>query len=202
MTGEHRHTKPRAFGPQIPVDTCVAVALGLNEAIVVQQLRYLISTVEGDPRHTFEGRVWAWNTYDQWATEQIPFLSAQTIKRAMRNLESKGIVLSRQHKSYNRTKLYSVDEEALARTVSSSAEATAFDASRRQRSAKPSPSAQVEPLEGVSLGPSNGRGRPVDGEDEGPSIQRMPESTSKTTHENGGGVHRARVTRTKGGRAC
>jgi hypothetical protein len=199
MTGEHRHTRPRAFGPQIPVDTCVAVALGLNEAIVLQQLRYLIGTAEGNPRHTFEGRVWVWNTYGQWATEQIPFLSAQTIKRAMCSLESKGIVLSRQRNSYNRTKLYSVDEEALARTVGSSAEATAFDASHRQRSAKPSPSAQVEPLEGVSLGPSNGRGRPVDGEDESPSFHRVPESTSNTTQENEGGVHRDRVTRTNGG---
>ena len=199
MTGEHRHTRPRAFGPQIPVDVYVAVALGLNEAIVLQQLRYLIGTAEGNPRHTFEGRVWIWNSYDQWATEQIPFLSAQTIKRTMCSLESKGIVLSRQCNSYNRTKHYSVDEEALARTVGSSAEATAFDASRRQGSAKPLPSAQAEPLEGVSLGPSNGRGRPVDGEDEGPSIQRMPESTSKTTHESGGGMHRARVTRANGG---
>lgn len=200
MAGERRHTKPRAFGPQIPVDTCVAVALGLTEAIVVQQLRYLVSTVEGDPRRTFEGRVWVWNSYDQWATEQIPFLSAQTIKRAMRSLESKGIVLSRQRNSYNRTKFYSVDEEALARAVGSSAEATAFDASRRQRSAKPSPSTQIEPLEGDGLGPSNGRGRPIDGEDEGHSIQRAPKSTSDVTHENEGGVRRVRVTRAKGGR--
>ncbi len=192
MAVTNRHT---AFGPLIPVDVCVALAVGLNESIVVQQLRYLLSTVEDDPRHEFEGRVWVWNSYAQWANEQIPFLSEQTIKRTMHNLEVNGIVLSRQRNSYDRTKLYSIDEDVLARVVSASARASAFEASRHQRATRFIPSAQIEPMEGSDLTPSNGRGRPLEGVGVQPSIQRTQRSTADMTQKVGGGVRLAGVTR-------
>ncbi len=90
----------------------LAIKVGLNEAIILQQLHYraLISTNERD------GHKWVYKTYEEWKFEEFPFWSVDTIKRAIRRLEDDGYIVSTN--TYNRmkmdkTKWYRIDYSLL-----------------------------------------------------------------------------------------
>ena len=89
--------------PPLQVLPNLAMAIGLGEAIIVQQLHYWSLKAEDG---------WVYNTYEQWH-EQFPFLSVITIKRTFLKLEQDGIVVSRQSKSTNRKKFYRINYEKL-----------------------------------------------------------------------------------------
>ena len=89
--------------PPLQITPSLAMAIGLNEAIIVQQLHYWsLKAKDG----------WVYNTYEQWH-EQFPFWSVITIKRTFLKLEQDGIVVSRQGNSTNRKKYYRIDYEKL-----------------------------------------------------------------------------------------
>ena len=98
------HDKPIMILPTL------AQKIGLNEAIILQQIHYwLVSS-----QHEKEGRKWVYNTYKEWQL-QMPFWSESTIKRTIKSLEDQGYLLSA---NYNRlkmdkTKWYSIDYEKL-----------------------------------------------------------------------------------------
>ncbi len=99
--------------PPLMVLPGLAKAIGLNEAIILQQLHWWTSK-ETNVR---DGRSWVYNTYDDWV-QQFPFWSKITIRRAIGNLENNGLVISTS--KYNKmhidnTKWYAVDYEALER---------------------------------------------------------------------------------------
>jgi DnaD/phage-associated family protein len=89
----------------------LAVAIGLNEAIVLQQLHYWLKEA-GKVR---DGKLWVYNTYEDW-NRQFPFWSNRTVQRVIGNLEKRGLVLSTD--KYNkipsdRTKWYTIDYDEL-----------------------------------------------------------------------------------------
>jgi hypothetical protein len=97
--------------PPLQVLPTLAVMIGLNEAITIQQLHYWLK-LSG---HMFDGRLWIYNSYEDWQ-RQFPFWSAHTIKRTFIALEKNGLILS--EKKFNkikidRTKWYSIDYLAL-----------------------------------------------------------------------------------------
>ena len=65
----------------------LAVAVGLNEAIILQQVHFWLRR----DKHVIEGQSWIYNTYENWQT-QFPFWSVDTIKRAIHHLEALGIL--------------------------------------------------------------------------------------------------------------
>ena len=90
----------------------LAMQVGLNEAILLQQLHFrsLIST------NVRDGHKWVYKTYEEWKNEEFPFWSVDTIKRAIRRLEDSGYIISTS--SYNRmkmdkTKWYRIDYKKL-----------------------------------------------------------------------------------------
>lgn len=94
----------------------LAASIGLNEAIILQQIHYWL-----DPKinsNVKESKFWVYNTYDQWL-EQFPFWSITTIKRAIISLEKKGIVISSSFNKdkFNKTKWYSINYEVLGEFV-------------------------------------------------------------------------------------
>ena len=93
----------------------IAVALGLNDAIILHQVHYWMAR----SNNIIDGRTWVYNSYSEWQV-QFPFLSAIVIKRAIRRLEKKGLLLSAVHNDdkRDRTKWYSLDYEALGRFAS------------------------------------------------------------------------------------
>jgi uncharacterized phage protein (TIGR02220 family) len=89
----------------------LAVRIGVNEAVLLQQVHYWLVKSS----HVKEGRTWIYNTYRDWQ-EQLPFWSESTIKRAVKSLEERGLLLTANwNKSkLDNTKWYSIDYQQLA----------------------------------------------------------------------------------------
>ncbi|MGH2552054.1 MAG: hypothetical protein ACRDHN_21915 [Thermomicrobiales bacterium] len=102
----------------------LAVAIGLNEAVFVQQLHYWLN--ESNAGRFEHGRHWIYNTYDEWL-KQFPFWSIATLRRVIGGLEKDGLVLSTQdfndHPA-DRTKWYSLDYDAIDAIESSLSKST------------------------------------------------------------------------------
>lgn len=88
----------------------LAKKIGLNEAIVLQQIHFWLNISE----HEIDGRKWIYNTYEDWQ-KQFPFWSKPTIVRVFSRLEGKGLVISSNYNkiSVDRTKWYTIDYDAL-----------------------------------------------------------------------------------------
>lgn len=104
--------------PPLMFSPTLARAVGVNEAIVVQQVHYWLTNFRQNPKqvgHFQDGRWWVWNSYPEWREGNFPFWSEDTVVRCFRSLEKRGVVLSRQASPnpYDRTKSYSIDYERL-----------------------------------------------------------------------------------------
>lgn len=64
----------------------LAVKVGLNEALMLQQVHYWISNPMN--KNVRDGRVWVYKAYAEWQQE-FPFWSMRTIQRTMLSLEQK-----------------------------------------------------------------------------------------------------------------
>ena len=92
----------------------LAVKIGLNEAIILQQMHYWIRTNKAVKNNYIDGHYWIYNTYDQWQ-QQFPFFSKSTIWRTVDKLERLGLVISGNYNKagMDRTKWYTIDYGAL-----------------------------------------------------------------------------------------
>lgn len=98
--------------PPLMVLPGLASQIGLNEAIVLQQVHYWIR----DQRHVIDGYSWAYNTVEEW-NKQFPFWSNATIRRIVDSLVDKGLLLKRKlsDNRFDMTLWYTIDMDALAR---------------------------------------------------------------------------------------
>lgn len=109
----------------------LATIIGLNEAIVLQQIHYWINIFKQtqDEHHFQEGEWWVWNTGSEWQ-ENFPFWSECTVRRVLDNLRNsytskendkkvtRGplvVVGNFNKKGYDQTLWYRVDYEEVAR---------------------------------------------------------------------------------------
>ncbi|MGX9133966.1 conserved phage C-terminal domain-containing protein [Rummeliibacillus sp. JY-2-4R] len=91
--------------------TELATIIGLNEAIILQQLHYFLLK---SPMK-FEGFTWYKHSFDSWS-KQFPFWSHNTIVRAFTRLEKRNYIVSTsKFNSYktDRRKWYRIDYERL-----------------------------------------------------------------------------------------
>ena len=90
----------------------LAVKIGLNEALFIQQLHYWVDR----SKNIIDGRQWVYNTMADWS-KQFPFWSQKTLSRTISNLEKQKLVISGNYnqKDYDRTKWYTIDYLALER---------------------------------------------------------------------------------------
>lgn len=92
--------------PPLQVIRSLAVRIGLNEAIVLQQLHYWSQRSKDDG--------WVERTYDEWRDQDFTFWSLSTVKRTFGALQALGLVLSeRVPSNLERTRRFRVDYEAL-----------------------------------------------------------------------------------------
>ncbi|MCQ9615924.1 hypothetical protein L1889_03750 [Paenalcaligenes niemegkensis] len=89
----------------------LAVAIGLNEAIVLQQIHYWLRK----SNVVIDGERWVHNTVQQWQ-EQFPFWSADTVRRTLASLKKKGLLVAERHgkSRFDRTNYYRIDRAVLA----------------------------------------------------------------------------------------
>lgn len=96
--------------PPLVISPTLAKELGLNEAIILQQLHYWLQKSD----HIHEGKKWIYNSYPSWV-EQFPFWSEITIKRTITSLETKGFIISDNFNKlgFDRTKWYTINYDLL-----------------------------------------------------------------------------------------
>jgi len=97
----------------------LAIAIGLEAAVVLQQLHFLIrmklerhkEQPKEIERDIHDGRVWIWNTYEKWKENYFNFLSVRSLQRIFINLEKQGLIVSGNYNesNLNKTKWYSVN---------------------------------------------------------------------------------------------
>lgn len=90
----------------------LAKAIGLNEAIFLQQLHYFLRI----SKNRADGRSWVYNTIKDWQAE-FSFWSLKTVQRTIESLEEIGLVLSTDKFNkikMDKTKWYSIDYEKLS----------------------------------------------------------------------------------------
>jgi hypothetical protein len=94
----------------------LARMIGLNEAIVLQQVDYWIKINKKKDHNFREGSYWTYNTYEEWKEDNFPFWSIPTIQRTFSKLEKQGFLISSQkfnsHKAI-KTKWYTINYELL-----------------------------------------------------------------------------------------
>ena len=104
----------------------LAVLVGLNEAIVLQQVHYWLviykdaeaKLPEDERKHYHNGRWWVYNTVVEWQ-ENFPWWSPSTIRRTLDSLrtatEDRPALLKTENyheTAYDRTLWYTIDYEA------------------------------------------------------------------------------------------
>lgn len=104
------------------VDRTLATLIGLNEALVLQQIEYWTNIKETSDKkgkrtikeNFAEGFYWTYNTVEEWA-EEFPFWSHDTVKRTLKKLREKNYVVTGNYneKAYDRTLWYRVNHEEL-----------------------------------------------------------------------------------------
>lgn len=94
----------------VVIDRELATVIGLNEAIILQQIQYWIKKSE----HTFDGKIWIYNSVSQWK-KQFPFWSESTIDRTLKSLNKLGLLFIGNYNRdrRDRTKWYSINYSQL-----------------------------------------------------------------------------------------
>lgn len=92
----------------------LAVAVGINEAIILQQIHYWLKNNEAANRNFRNGYYWTYGTYAEWQ-KQFPWLSEITVKRVFLSLEKAGFIISDYFNAskMDRTKWYRIDYDKL-----------------------------------------------------------------------------------------
>lgn len=84
----------------------LAKEIGINEAIVLQQIHYWLNT----SKHKYENKSWIYNSYREWEN-QFPFWSNATIRRTISSLEKKDLLITGNFNKagFDKTKWYSIN---------------------------------------------------------------------------------------------
>lgn len=97
--------------PPLQVLPSLACAVGLNEALILQQFHYWLQR----SNNVKDGHKWIYNSYQEWR-KQFPFWkSKNTLISAIKHLEDMGILISGNYNKakFDKTKWYRIDYEKL-----------------------------------------------------------------------------------------
>lgn len=97
------------------INKMAARVLGLNEAIVLQQIHYWMDINRKAKINFHDGRTWTYNTYESWQKDNFDFWSVATLKRIFKSLFNKGILLKGNYNlyKYDRKLWVSIDYDKL-----------------------------------------------------------------------------------------
>lgn len=96
----------------------LAKAIGLNEAIILQQIHYWLENAKSENRNFYSGRYWVYNSYKNWQA-QFPFIKVDTVKKTILKLEKLKLLITGNYnkRGYDKTKWYTIDYEKLESIV-------------------------------------------------------------------------------------
>jgi len=97
----------------IPKET--AKALGLNKAIILQQVQFWTKIAEKKKINFKDGHYWMYRTLSEWVDE-FPWWNEKTIQRALSELEQMGFLISSNFNSnrFNKTKWFRIDLDKMS----------------------------------------------------------------------------------------
>ena len=72
-------------------DVDIAVTYGLNEAILLNNIAFWVKQNNLNNHNCFEGKYWTYNSIKAY-TGLFPYMSRETIKRALKHLKDEGII--------------------------------------------------------------------------------------------------------------
>jgi hypothetical protein len=91
----------------------LAKAVGMNAALVIQQLHYHLVNPDNGREH--DGEQWIYKRYEDWQRDDFPLWSTRTIQRIFLALEQKTLVVARQFEGRkSRIKYYRINYDRLA----------------------------------------------------------------------------------------
>ena len=102
------------------INPIAAEVLGVNEAIIVQQIHYWLNINEKAKINFHKGKYWTYNTYENWQKTNFRFLSVSTLKRIFKKLVTKGILITDNFNKakYDRTLWVTINYEKLDELLS------------------------------------------------------------------------------------
>ena len=168
--------------PPLQVLPSLATRIGINAAIVLQQVHYWTEhyrvVEENLPSshqlHFKQGHWWVYNSYKEWQETNFPFWSQSTIKRAVRDLVKLGLLKTEQFdkNSYERQNWYSIDYDKLNK-LDANIEAT-----------EGNPEEMGEPVDKIKMTPSTVPGNPVGNGQVDPFLNKnLTETTQREEEE-------------------
>ncbi len=93
-------------------DADVAMEFGVNEAVLIHNLQFWVLRNRANNKHTYEGRVWTYNSVSAFA-DLFPFWTARQIRTILDKLIAKKVIMKGRFNSthYDRTCWYCFTEE-------------------------------------------------------------------------------------------
>lgn len=93
----------------------LAKIIGVNEAIVLQQIHFWTTNHERVGINYHDGEYWVYNSYEQWHSDNFSFWSKSTVINIINRLEERDLLISGNYnkKSFDRTKWYRVNYDKL-----------------------------------------------------------------------------------------
>lgn len=95
-------------------DTDIAVAYGVDEAIMLQNIIYWINKNAANGKAFHDGRYWTYCSAEGFV-KLFPFWSAPQIRRILKSLEDQGAIVSGSYNDnkYDRTKWYALSDDCI-----------------------------------------------------------------------------------------
>lgn len=93
----------------------LARALGLNEALVLQQINYWIEINKKSGKNYHDEKYWTYNSIRAWQEKDFDYMSVDTVKRTFAKLEKAGYLLIGNYNKdpRDKTKWYTINDEKL-----------------------------------------------------------------------------------------
>ncbi len=93
----------------------IATKYGMMEAILLEHLNFWISKNKANKANFYDGNYWTYNSTKALA-ELFPYVSSNTISRALRHLKEEGLILFGNYNkiSYDRTTWYAITEKGIS----------------------------------------------------------------------------------------
>lgn len=101
--------------PPLQVLGPLAKKIGVNEAMVLQQVHYWLELNRGKPKSTHRGRTWCFNSYEAWQATTFYFWSLRTVKDLFQRLLKRGLLVKGRFndRGFDRTNWYTIDYDAV-----------------------------------------------------------------------------------------
>lgn len=95
--------------PPLQLLPSLANRIGLNEAIVLQQVQYWLPHA----KTKYDGKMWIYKTFERWREQDFKFWSERTIQRIFKNLTDMGLLLVEKlaDNKQNRVNFYTINYE-------------------------------------------------------------------------------------------